>query len=88
MASSGTAVVLIGCNIHATEIASSQMSMELAYDLVTSTDPTMELIRERVVILLVPSLNPDAQIVETDYGQVPHDRIFDTRLFDIGPARC
>ena len=30
MAESGTAVVLIGCNIHATEVASSQMSMELA----------------------------------------------------------
>ena len=67
MASSGTAVVLIGCNIHATEIASSQMSMELAYDLVTSTDPTMEMIRERVVLLLVPSLNPDGIDIVGDW---------------------
>jgi G3E family GTPase len=36
--------------------------------------------------LIVTSLNPDAQIVETDYGQVPHDRIFDTRLFDFERA--
>jgi hypothetical protein len=67
---SNPAVVLIGCNIHATEIASSQMSMELAYDLITSEDPLFQMIRERVVLLLVPSLNPDGiDIVGDWYGK-------------------
>ncbi len=67
MAANGKAVVLIGCNIHATEIASSQMSMELAYDLITSTDPDIEMILDRVVLLLVPSLNPDGVDIVGDW---------------------
>lgn len=35
---------------------------------------------------IVAALNPDAQIIETDYGQVPQDRIFDTGLFDFDKA--
>ncbi|MCZ4352802.1 GTP-binding protein [Roseovarius aestuarii] len=36
--------------------------------------------------LIVVALNPDAQIIEADYGKVPHDRIFDTGLFDFDTA--
>jgi len=36
--------------------------------------------------LIVTALNPDAQIIETDFGQVPQDRIFDTGLFDFATA--
>ena len=35
---------------------------------------------------IVTSLNPDAQIIETDYGRVAGDRIFDTGLFDFDRA--
>ncbi|MFV0243952.1 MAG: zinc metallochaperone GTPase ZigA [Qingshengfaniella sp.] len=35
---------------------------------------------------IVASLNPDARIIETDFGQVPQDRIFDTGLFDFEKA--
>ena len=36
--------------------------------------------------LIVTALNPDAQILEADFGQVPQDRIFDTGLFDFATA--
>ncbi|ETX30377.1 GTP-binding protein [Roseivivax isoporae] len=36
--------------------------------------------------LIVTALNPDARIVETDFGRVPPGSIFDTRLFDFGTA--
>ncbi|MCA0963485.1 zinc metallochaperone GTPase ZigA [Salipiger bermudensis] len=36
--------------------------------------------------LIVMALNPDAQILEADFGQVPQDRIFDTGLFDFATA--
>ncbi len=52
-------VVLINCNLHSTEIASSQMAMELLYDLATGTSPEIEQILEKTVIVLVPSANPD-----------------------------
>lgn len=35
---------------------------------------------------IVTSLNPDAQIIETDFGAVASDRIFDTGLFDFETA--
>ncbi|HEX9253769.1 MAG TPA: M14 family zinc carboxypeptidase, partial [Ignavibacteriaceae bacterium] len=35
----GKVVVLVTCNIHSTEIASAQMSMELCYNLITSKAP-------------------------------------------------
>ncbi|MGY9037771.1 MAG: GTP-binding protein [Rhodobacterales bacterium] len=36
--------------------------------------------------MIVVALNPDAQIIEADYGRVPHDRVFNTGLFDFASA--
>jgi hypothetical protein len=63
----GKAVVLVTCNIHSTEIAASQMAMEWAHALATATDAETKQRLEDVVLLLVPSLNPDGQIMITDY---------------------
>jgi hypothetical protein len=63
----GKAVVLVTCNIHATEIASSQMAMEWAHALATANDAETKRRLDNVVLLLVPSLNPDGQIMVTDY---------------------
>ena len=51
------AVILISNNIHSTEIASSQMGMTLAYRLVT--DPEWQRLLDSVVVLMIPSMNPD-----------------------------
>ena len=53
------AVVVIQCNIHATEIASAQMAMELAYRL--ATIDTLRRALDDVVVLLLPSANPDGE---------------------------
>jgi len=63
----GKAVVLVTCNIHSTEIASSQMAMEWAYALATADDEQTRKRLSNVVLLLVPSLNPDGQIMVTDW---------------------
>ena len=63
----GKTIVLLTNNIHSTEIGSSQMSMELAYQLVTATDPDTERRLGNMILLLVPSLNPDGQIMETEW---------------------
>jgi hypothetical protein len=55
----GKAVVLINCNLHSNEVASSQMSMELAYQLATRDAPQVKEILENVILLLIPSTNPD-----------------------------
>jgi hypothetical protein len=63
----GKAIVLVTCNIHSTEIASSQMAMEWAYALATADDAETKRRLSNVVLLLVPSLNPDGQIMVTDW---------------------
>jgi hypothetical protein len=64
----GKAIVLITCNIHATEIAASQMAMELAYLLVTGKTPfDAQKILKDVIVLLVPTTNPDGQQMVTDW---------------------
>jgi len=55
----GKTVLLTTCAVHSTEVASAQMSMELAYDLARGEDPETEEILKNVIFLLVPSLNPD-----------------------------
>lgn len=52
-------VVFISSNIHATEIAASQMAMELAHRL--ATNDTLQRQLQDVVVLLAPSMNPDGQ---------------------------
>src|SRR5207237_10640218 len=51
------AVILISNNIHSTEVASSQMGMTLAYQL--ATDPELRGLLDSVVVLMIPSMNPD-----------------------------
>jgi hypothetical protein len=63
----GKAVVLITNNIHSTEIGSSQMVVELVHQLATADTPRIRKILDNVIFLLVPSLNPDGQMLVTDW---------------------
>src|SRR5262249_43106255 len=63
----GKVVLVIPCSIHATEIGASQMSVELVHRLATDDSPAVKKILDNVIFLLVPSLNPDGQILVTDW---------------------
>jgi hypothetical protein len=68
LAAEGKVILLITCSIHATEIAASQMSMELAYKLVTGDTPfDADRVLRDVIILLVPSSNPDGNQMVADW---------------------
>jgi hypothetical protein len=64
---SGKSVVFITNAIHATEIGASQMVVELVHDLATSDSAKVRKILDNTVLLLVPCLNPDGQIMVTDW---------------------
>ena len=63
----GKSVVLINCNLHSTEVASSQMSLELAHELAASDSARVAEILENVIILLIPSTNPDGLNMVIDW---------------------
>jgi hypothetical protein len=65
LVNSSPVVVWINCNLHSTEIASSQMAMELAYQLATVDSLQQSL--QNVVVALVPSANPDGMQMITEW---------------------
>lgn len=63
----GRAVVLVSCTIHSTEVGCTQMSMEFAYRFATTRDPNRLSWMKNVVLLLLPSANPDGQHLVVDW---------------------
>lgn len=63
----GKTVALVTCTIHSTEVGSTQMAMELAHQLATTEDPQVTGWLEDVILLLVPSINPDGQELVIDW---------------------
>jgi hypothetical protein len=55
----GRTVVLITHAIHSTEVGSAQAAARLAWRLASSNDPEIREILDNVILLHVPSLNPD-----------------------------
>ncbi len=51
----------------ATEIGATQMALELVHRLATDDSPATRKILDNVIVLLVPSANPDGQIAVTDW---------------------
>ena len=61
----GKTVVLLTCSIHATEIASTHTAVEYAHRLLTEDTPHNRAILKDVILILVPSLNPDGVDIVT-----------------------
>jgi len=61
----GKIVVLITCSIHSTEVASTHTAIQFAYNLITQDKPKFRAILDNVIILLVPSQNPDGVDIVT-----------------------
>ncbi|NDV42045.1 M14 family metallopeptidase [Flagellimonas sediminis] len=63
----GRAIVWIDGGMHSTELAHGQMTSELAYTLATSETAEMKKIRENVITLLMPVMNPDGLDIVVDW---------------------
>ena len=63
----GRTVVVITCSIHSTEVGGTFTATELAYKLTSQNTPEIKRILENVILLLVPSLNPDGTDIVADW---------------------
>jgi hypothetical protein len=63
----GRTIVLITGGIHSTEVGGYQMPMRLAYHLASRDDEDTRTILDNVILLLVPSLNPDGSQMVVDW---------------------
>jgi Zinc carboxypeptidase len=61
LAHNGKVIVHIDGGLHATEAAGAQHTIQLAYNLVTATDPGTAAILDNVILILWFSINPDGQ---------------------------
>jgi len=62
-------VALVTCSIHSNEVGSTQMATELVWQLATTEDEERLAWMDRVVLLLMPSINPDGQVMVVDWYQ-------------------
>ncbi len=67
LAKEGKTIALITASMHASEIGPTQMSPELGYVLATDDSPEIQTILDNVIFLLVPSWNPDGNIMVVDW---------------------
>ncbi len=69
LTAAGRAIVFITCNLHSTEIASSQLAMELLYRLAADQDSETLKILDNLIVVIVPSVNPDGQKKVVDWNE-------------------
>lgn len=67
LAEEGKTIALVTCSMHASECGPTQMSPELGYILATDNSPAIKQILDNVIFLLVPSWNPDGNIMVVDW---------------------
>jgi len=63
----GKAIIWIDGGLHATERAPAQMLPELAYKVATEESDEMQKIRDNVIMLLMPVMNPDGLEIVVDW---------------------
>lgn len=67
LAKRGKAIVWIDSGLHATEVAPAQHSPHLAYKMLTDESEEVRAIRDNVILLQVPVINPDGLDMVSDW---------------------
>src|SRR5438552_765269 len=67
LAREGKAVVWIDFGLHSTEVAHGQTAPLMAFKAVTEESDEMKFIRDNVIFLLVPNMNPDGTTLVADW---------------------
>jgi hypothetical protein len=63
----GKVIALVTLTIHSTEVGSTQMITEFVHDFATTEDPRKLAWMDETVLLVMPSINPDGQLMVFDW---------------------
>jgi hypothetical protein len=63
----GKVIALVTCTIHSTEVGCTQMAMEFVHQFATTEDPRHLAWMDDAILLLMPSINPDGQIMVLEW---------------------
>jgi hypothetical protein len=63
----GKAVVLVTAGVHSTEVGPTQATLELVHRLATDDSAAIKRILDNVLLIIVPSTNPDGHVMVTDW---------------------
>ena len=66
-ARAGKAVVWIDSGLHASEVATAQHAIRLAHQVATDESPEMQAVRDNVLLVLAPCINPDGMDMVVDW---------------------
>jgi len=84
LAAEGRATLAFSMGVHSTEVGSSQASLEIVYQLATRDDAITQRIRENLMILIVPSMNPDGlELVNSWYMETVGTEAEGTRPLEL-----
>jgi len=67
------------CNLHSGESGAAEVSMELAYRLAVDENPLVKKIRDNIIVLITPSMEPDGHEKHTDWFYKHNKDIIDYR---------
>jgi hypothetical protein len=67
LAHEGKAVVWIDSGLHASEVATAQHAIRLAHDVATDESLEMQAVRDNVLLVLAPCINPDGMNMVVDW---------------------
>ena len=60
-------MVLVTAGVHSTEVGPTQATLELVHRLATDESPATKRILDNVLLIVVPSINPDGHVMVTDW---------------------
>jgi hypothetical protein len=78
LAEEGKTIVWIDAGLHSTEVAASQHAPHLAYHMATDESAETRRIRDEVVLLLMPMMNPDGHEIVVDWYREQRGTEFET----------
>ena len=80
LAREGKAIVWIDFGLHSSEVAHAQTAPLLAYKAVTDESEEMRAIRDNVILLLVPNMNPDGTTMVASWYRENLGKAWESRL--------